>query len=252
MTKIIKYITGVPLDKEPTSKRFDDVKKEYGLKEENVDVWAYRGPLTLEDFKALNGVLTSDEYFDLLDDVPNSKKFEKSISSENKNKLLDIVKRAKLGNLQLTRSYRKRELESLLKTSENFLPLLEEILTHKDSQRCYNDAHSYILKQSEEKGEQIPISFSYPYLKSNLSYNEKVLVFIDEKLSGEVTLEKTKEYHDEFAGHTEEGTATIKVGAQQKKVDWTYWQSNALRYTIDPTIRDKILKEKEGIRFTRG
>ncbi len=243
MTKIIKYIVGFPLNIKPRSRIFENFKKIYQFKKEKVDVWAYSGPFTREDFDALHSILTSEQYFNL-----------KNITLRNRSKILSLVKESIFGNLQLTNKYHKEQLKSLPETSENFLPTLEELLDHKDSPLCWDDAQRYLLEQAKKSGLHVPISFSYYYenMFEDLTYNKKVLVFINNILEGKVTLRKTGQYNDPRAGYFEEGKIKINVLGQEKRADWNSWQGNSLRWIVDPKIRKGILKEKEeGIIFIR-
>jgi hypothetical protein len=243
MTTIIRYIAGFPKSIEPSSKIFDEVRQEYGLKKENVDVLEYRGPLTSADFQALKGVLTSEQYF----------KLRESISLKDKKRFLDCVEVSILDESKLTSKCYEEQLKSLSETSKNFLPVLEELVNQEDAPLCYCDAQEYLLEQAKKSGLHPPISFSYPYENiEDLAYDKKVLVFADEILKGEVTLKKTKEYFDQWVGQIEEGVATIIMENRIQNVDWNLFQSNSLRFIVDPEIRKKILNEKEkGISFTR-
>lgn len=244
MTTIIRYITGFPKDKELHSKKFDEVRKQYKLKKENVDVCEYRGSLTSADLTALEGVLTSEQYFRMNNSIKKP---------QVKRKFLNSIRESISGNPKLTSLYHKEQLKNLPETSENFLPALEELLDDKDKSLSFVDAQDYLLEQAKKSGLYVPISFSYPYKNiEDLAYNKRVLVFMNEDIKAEVTLRKTREYFDQFAGQTEEGVATIKIGNRMQNVNWNFWQSNFLRWIIDPKIRKEILKEKEeGMRFTR-
>ena len=246
MASIIRYVAGFPKERELKSERFEDIRKQYKLGAENVDVWEYRGPLTIADFRALRGTLTSEEYLSL----------KGNINQQKKRRFLERARASIAGDPQLTNGLLSEELKNLPKTSKNFLPALEELLNHENAPLSQVNAQQYLLRQAESSGLYVPISFSYPYRSiGDLAYDKGVLVFVDENLKGDVTLRKTKEYFDQGshgAGKMEEGVATIKMGSRRKNVDWDCWQSNSLRWRIDPAIRKEILKEKEeGIRFTR-
>lgn len=243
MASIIKYVAGFPKDIAPDSERFEDARKFYELGPENVDVWEYTGSLTSVDFRALQEVLTSRQYFEL----------ENSRTPGDKKRFLSLVRRCVSGDAKLRNPYHSAQLQSLPETSENFLPILEELLEQEGVPLSQTAAENYLFGQAERSGLYVPISFSYPYQDiEDLDYDRRVLIYIDGNLKGEVTLRKTKEYFDWGAGQTEEGVATIKIGKTKRNVDWNWWQSNAIRHIIDPKIRKDILKEKEkGIRFTR-
>ena len=243
MTSIIKYVTGFPKDEEPNSERFEEVKKSYNLTHENDKVCLYRGPLTSDDFEALEGVLTSKQY----------SRIKIPINPEDKKRFLDIVRTSISGDLRLESTYYEDELKMLPKTSENFLIILEELLNHENATLSCADAEEYLLEQAKGNGLYYPISLSYPYkdhpckkADGALAYNTRALVFIDEILRGDVTLKKTREYDDDWAGHTEEGIATINIEEQHINVKWNSWGNhNYLGWVIDPEIRKKILKEGE-------
>ncbi len=237
MVKIIKYITGIPLDTKPV-KRFEDAMTEYGLTEERDVVLGYSGRLTLEDFTALEGVLCSNEYLDL--------KGLKPLTSTNIEDFLSRVITSRSGDIRLKAQYHEKDLLSITKTSESFLPTLEELLNHKDAPLSYNDAERHLLDAAKKNGLFIPISFVYPYDGiEELTYDRKTLVYVDDSLLGKVTLRIIEKYFDQWGGDMTNGVATIEIGKRHATLDWDSWRAfGFVRFDVDINIRKKILKEK--------
>lgn len=78
----------------------------------------------------------------------------------------------------------------------------------------------------------------------DLREGEKVLFWIDDTFGGEINLEVGPTFNDSLAGAMANGE--IKVTLQNTlvgRLDWNSWQSNALRWAVDPFLRSHILDE---------
>jgi len=249
MAKIIRYVTGIPKGKAVEPKEFEEFRKDYELDKENVDVRKYSGPLTREDFSALNEIFYSDQFRELKGD---------------RDKFLERLRIAIGGEQPLTKTsyssetgkpYRSKHvanIQEVSRVSGEFFGELERAIREIGMPTCAVEALDFVLKNAEDRGLYVPISYSYPTNKiEDLSCNTEVLVFIDEKPEGKIWLRKTRAYDDQWAGYTEEGKIFINVFGQEKITDWNSWQGNSLRWIVDPIIRKQILGEKEGVIFTR-
>jgi hypothetical protein len=239
MTRTIEYVTGIPRGDIHTLK-FEDTKIKYNLTDKKSNVWEYIGPFTENDFDALALILTSDEYHLLLDSVPNSETFEKTITSENKEKAISLAERVISGKSQLNKTSTQRNLDSLAKTSADFMPIFKELFDLSDDSPYYNAAKDHIENKYKTAN---PISFTYSHNNiTNLTEDTKALIFIDDVLEGEVVLNDVKSIHDHFVGPADIGTATIKMGELSKSFYWSNWDSHFESF-IDPKVRREFLKE---------
>jgi hypothetical protein len=250
MVKTIKYVTGFPKGETPKTNDFERFRQEHGLGSGNIAVWHYSGPLSEEDFNVLTEVFCSDQFHELKGD---------------KKRFFDRLRQAVKGEQPLTRtSYSGtfeepkknkyvKELDEVQRVSNEFVGELERAIEGGKMPTSAVEAHNFVLEDAKKRGLFVPASHFFPIDKindSDLSYDTRALVFIDEILCGEVTLRKTGAYHDHWAGYTEEGKTKVNVLGQERETDWNSFSGNSLRWTVDPVIRKEILGEKEGVIIT--
>ena len=249
MVKIIKYVTGFPNKEEPKTKDFGLFRSEYDLDDENTDVWQYSGPLNGNDFDVLNEIFRSDQFGEFKKDKEKFfDRLRKAVKGEQP--LTQLIYSGKIG--QPYKNKHVRSLQEVSNVSKEFVGELERAIEEFGMPTCAVDAQDFVQKNAKNRGFFDSISYSYPTNEiGDLSYDTKALVFVDDTLEGDVTLRKIRAYHDSLAGNMEEGKILINVLGQKKEADWNSWQSNSLRWIIDPVIRKQIIGEEEGIVFTR-
>ncbi len=249
---IIKYVIGFPLEQEPSSDDFEKVRERYKLKTENEDVHSYTGLITSNDLKVVDKAFYSSQFHALKDNLPEFlNQLERAIAGE-----INITQRTGQSTNGEPMRYWEVPCKDITKASKNLVPVLREIEKKGFSIKCINDVKKAIQDYSRELGQYNTISFSYPfdenYIHKDLDYNTRALVFVDGKHSGDIRLEKTKDYIDTWAGYTEEGRITANIFDKIIKTDWNFWGSNYIRWCVDSKIRKQILKEeKSDIIFTR-
>lgn len=240
MPSIIKYVTGVPDERDTKAISFDELKDDFALDKEKSAVYLYDGPLSEDDFDALFFVLTSEEYREI-----------KLITDEVRSNFIKLVQ-----NDAFYSSYR-RDLRSaaLQRTTDHFHRLIREILSQPEK-TGYMEVCDLVIDQAKRDGKYRPISYYYPtggIETEILNPGGRTLVLVDDKLCGDVTLGKTEKYFDQGVGPIEKGVARVKVLDCEEHVNWNSWLCNFLWSNVDPVIRKKILKEKnKGVIFFNG
>lgn len=234
MPSIIKYVIGVPDDKNVEATCFDELGEELNLEVEEPAVFLYSGALSQDDFEGLFLVLNSPEYKNIAE-----------ITEAVRKDFLALVKDDKFDS-----TYRREQRSAVLKmVSRHFHRLIKQALSQQ--KMSHDEVVGYVFDEAKKKGEYSPISFccSVDGMKS-ISPDKKTLVFVDDELSGDVTLKNTTRYHDTMAGGTVIGQAVVRVKEQIENVGWNHWEFGFLGKKIDPIIRDNILKENNaGIIF---
>ncbi len=238
MPSIIKYVTGVPDERDTKAISFDELKDDFALDKEKSAVYLYDGPLSEDDFDALFFVLTSEEYLEI-----------KLITDAVRSNFIKLVQ-----NDAFYSSYR-RDLRSaaLQRTTDYFHRLIREILSQPEKMG-YMGVCDLVIDQAKRDGKYRPISYYYPTGgMETLNPGKRTLVLVDDKLCGDVTLGKTEKYWDPWVGPIVKGVARVKVLDREEHVNWNSWLRNFLWSKVDPVIRKKILKENnKGVIFSNG
>ncbi|MDD5181927.1 MAG: hypothetical protein PHC66_02000 [Candidatus Nanoarchaeia archaeon] len=244
MEHIIKYVTGVPLDKKPKSDKFRDIQKEYHLNKEYRSLNVYKDSLTDIDYNALDFLLTSDQYFSLLKDSPKpGLPYNKKISPKNEEKLIKLAEKAKAGKLRLTHVTGGRDLNAIVKTSENFMPSLKKVMAHKNAPSS-SEAENYFLDAVKHKGKNAFSEFYANKKVEPISEKNKILVYVDDVLKGEITLAKKESVETEEAGTITTYDLRFKFGKKVKHFEGEDATWYSLEQFVDSYLRGHFLKEK--------
>lgn len=210
MTNIIRYITGFPKVKTALNKKFQDISREYGLDDGMIITEEYFGPLNKEDWEIINQINTNIKLQKFIKNVMGGI-FEERFSTEIK---LAIA------------SYKK----GMPKKSYD----LQEALNQHNIQKNYRVPVSYVHKIKNI---------------GDLREDNLVLIFVNNLLVGELSLKITETFWDQWAGGTKRGKINLRFKNSNIKINWDWFNSETIKYTIDPLIREKFLGEKKRVFF---
>jgi hypothetical protein len=101
---------------------------------------------------------------------------------------------------------------------------------------------------------RVPISFYQRYGKTimDLTEGSKILIFVDNELSGSVRFRKMQSEQDAWAGYIKRGVISAEVLDRKVEREWCHWENFPIRWKVDSLIREEILKENiKGLSYRR-
>ena len=104
------------------------------------------------------------------------------------------------------------------------------------------EAQEVWFKQGDTR---IHVSFYQRYGKTiqDLTKSSKILVFIDDELSGSVRFRRLRSEDYSRAGCTEIGVISAEVLDKEVEKEWCHWESFPIRWKAYSLIREKIFGE---------
>ena len=104
------------------------------------------------------------------------------------------------------------------------------------------DAQEVWFKQGDTR---VPVSFYQRYGKTiyDLTESSKILVFIDDELSGSIRFRRMRSEQDAWAGYTKWGAISAEVLDKEVEKEWCHWENFPIRWKADSLIREEIFEE---------